>query len=78
MVCVFLSVILCVCLSLRQHHGSSSALPAVVSVAFGRECVAAQEHRSLRCALQQNQRPGSRAEAVPGQDPRVQLQEQVC
>lgn len=57
--------------------GTSPAIPAVLRAALRREPDAAQEHRHLRCPLPAGQGARPRPETVPGQDPRLQQQEQV-
>lgn len=57
--------------------GAPSAVPAVLHAALRRRRDAAPEHRPLRRRLQQSQGPGPHPEALPGQDPRLQQQEQV-
>lgn len=56
---------------------AASAVPAVLSAALRREPHPAQEHRHLCGGLQQGQGARSHPEALPGQDPGLQRQEQV-
>lgn len=64
-------------LTLPGLDGTSSVIPVVLRSAVRGDPHPASEHRNVRCPLQPGQRARPCPEIVPGQDPRLQQQEQV-
>lgn len=62
---------------LAPSDGTSPAIPAVLRAALRSEPHPSQEHRHVCYPLPAGQGARPRPETVPGQDPRLQGQEQV-